>query len=54
MPHDNRAKIDTKVCWFLGLCDDQHAVRDWLMNECLCVEVHDRDPVGDEIPGACD
>lgn len=56
MPHDNRVKLDGKIVFFLGSIghDNVHSVREWMMSDCLAVEVHDRDPRGDEVPGACD
>eukprot|EP00747_Dinoflagellata_sp_TGD_P082080 gnl/TRDRNA2_/TRDRNA2_161555_c0_seq1.p1 gnl/TRDRNA2_/TRDRNA2_161555_c0~~gnl/TRDRNA2_/TRDRNA2_161555_c0_seq1.p1 ORF type:complete len:1287 (-),score=243.40 gnl/TRDRNA2_/TRDRNA2_161555_c0_seq1:52-3912(-) len=41
-PHDTQIRFDEPTVWLLGLAAP-HAVRDWLQNEELVVEVHDRD-----------
>lgn len=53
-PHDKRVKLDAKMMFFLGPADNIHKAREWLMNDCLKVELHDRDPFGDESEQAAD
>eukprot|EP00391_Amoebophrya_sp_Ameob2_P001228 CAMPEP_0179004542 /NCGR_PEP_ID=MMETSP0795-20121207/13366_1 /TAXON_ID=88552 /ORGANISM="Amoebophrya sp., Strain Ameob2" /LENGTH=1339 /DNA_ID=CAMNT_0020698823 /DNA_START=193 /DNA_END=4212 /DNA_ORIENTATION=+ len=44
-PHTNRVPLDAKMVFFLGVCaNNLHVMREWLMNEALLIEVHDRDP----------
>lgn len=42
LPHDTVLHFNEPVVWLLGLAPP-HVVRDWLQNDGLVVEVHDRD-----------
>ncbi|CAD7939528.1 unnamed protein product [Amoebophrya sp. A120] len=52
MPHSNRIPLDAKLVFFLGTAKHNlHLMREWLMNEALLIEVHDRDPNAEPTDG---